>query len=283
MGSARARNLTIVVAAVVVVGALTAVLVLRDGSDEEVSTDATPTTDRSADAPDVQSTGTTPIRPTAADDLARFFEVADRLDQQIATAASMINARATASGFDIDQATADAVASAWMGISDLEATIPAGLEPDLLEAVLVVTNDLVSRAAALRPASKTVGAINRGDIEPCLRNGAGSAARYPDDLATLRERAEAAPATSPVPPDSRQAEELAVHLASIVLGNTGCDSCGGHVVTGLPAVTIYDEPTFDPLANSRADGTIRISADVETSFEAEFDPATGWNIVIHAC
>jgi hypothetical protein len=283
MGSTPARNLVIVVAGVVVVGALTVILVLRDGSDEQVSTDATPTTEQSAASPDVQTTGTNQIRPTAADDLARFFEVADRLDQQIAMAASMINARATESGFDIDQATADAVASAWRGISDIEGTIPAGLEPYVLEAVLVASNDLVSRAAALRPASKTIGAINRGDIEPCLRNGAVSAARYPDDLATLRERAETSPATSPVPPDSRQAEELAVYLTAIVLLNTGCDSCGGYVVTGLPTITIYDEPTFDPTTNSRADGTIRLSADVETSFEAEFDPATGWNIVIHAC
>ena len=157
-----------------------------------------------------------------------------------------------------------------------EDSIPAGLEPELLRAVLLVESELVSRTFAMRNYGSVSNPVS--EVEPCLHNGADAAARYPADVAALRTLADASPPVAVAAPDSRAAEELAVRLGWINELNTGCDSCGGYVATDLHEVTLYDTPTFNPVADRPVDGLID-----DVGFWASFDADAGWKIQFAAC
>lgn len=266
--------------ALVVVIAGIALFVTRDNEpDEQVSTGTTTTTEPQTTATTGETQpstiATAPAR-TAADDLAAFFSVADRLDQHLKTAAAGINGAIADNDANVDQATADAVSAAFTAIPEMQDAIPAGLEPELLRAVLLVESDLVSRTHAMRNYQSVSNPVN--EVEPCLQNGGEAAARYPADLAALRALADASPPVAIAAPDSREAEELAVRLGWIDLRNSGCAGCGGYVATDLHDITWYDTPTYNPVADRLVDGLVD-----DVGFWADFAADTGWTIQFAAC
>jgi len=215
--------------------------------------------------------------PTAANDLAAFFSAAQQADQRLKAAATAINGDITGDELRVDPATADAVRALGSAVAASAAAIPAGLEPDLLRAVLLVQSDLASRSAAMSPAW-SVETKPMSEVAPCLRNGCLSAARYPADLAALRSLADTSPPVTVAAPDSRAAEELAVRLTYIDRRNNCANECGSYVATDLREVTFYDAPTFDPVTGHRWDG---IFGDVV--FRADFEAGTGWRVEFNAC
>jgi hypothetical protein len=273
-------------AVAVAVAVVLAVVLVRNDSDEQVVTDTSTTSQP------VGTSGTTetvPVR-TAADDLDAFFVAADGLDGRLVAAAAAINDSISDNEIVIDQDTADLVSEAVESLPAVEETIPAGMEPELLYAVLLVHSDLVSRSAAMAHAG-TLGAKPFEEMTACLRNGAEAAARFDDDVAALRTLAERSPPVAVAPPASRAAEDLAIRLAQISLVNWGCDSCGGYRYVEPDDVVIYDEPTFDPVAGVLSDGFVGEPFDPNAtddagfgvSFEASYEEGTGWLIRFHAC
>jgi hypothetical protein len=270
--------------ALVVVIAGVAIFVMRDDdSEHQVSTDTTATSEPGTTATErttaPSTTVTAPAR-TAAEDLDAFFTAAERLDQHLSTAAAGINRSIAAGDPNVDQATADTLGAATGAITELEDSIPTGLEPEFLRAVLLVESDLVSRTFAMRFATRpdALTGVGWSETEACLQNGAEAAARYPADLAALGSLANASPPVAVAAPDSLAAEVLAVRLGWIGLLNSGCDGCGGYVATDLAQVTVYDTPTYSTQAGRLVDGVVD-----EVGFWASFDADAGWHIQFNAC
>ena len=283
MSSTRRWQLLLGAIAIVVVAVVAILVLRRNGPEQQVSTDTTTTTvpqTTGTTQTTVPSTTVTAPERTAADDLGEFFSAAELLDQHLKTAAAGINRSIAAGDPNVDQATADTLSAAVSAVTEVEDAVPAGSEPELLRAVLLVESDLVSRTFAMRSALKPDALIGIGwsETEGCLQNGAEAAARYPDDLAALRSLADASAAVAVAAPDSRAAEGLAVRLGWINLLNTGCDGCGGQVATDLHHVTVYDTPTFSPQAAGPVDGLVD-----EVGFWASFDADAGWHIQFNAC
>jgi hypothetical protein len=275
-----------------VVAAVLAVVLVRNDSDEQVVTD-TSATSQPVDTSETSQPSETVAVPTAADDLEAFFVAADELNRRLVAAAAAINDSITGTEIVIDQDAADIVGEAVGGVQEVEDTIPAGLDPALRDAVLLVHSELVSRAAAIAPAGPllagTPGPRSLDGMIACLRNGAEAAARFDDDVAALRSLAERSPPVTPAAPESRVAEDLAVRLAQISLVNRGCDSCGGYIYLEPDEVVIYDEPTPDPRAGGVlvngfvGDPNADQAGEFGVSFVATFDAETGWLIRFNAC
>ena len=80
---------------------------------------------------------------------------------------------------------------------------------------------------------------------------------------------------TPPAPDSRPAAELAVRIALIDLANSGCEQCGGIVVT--TSVPIVWQQENQP-GIRHYDGTVG-----GTRFTADYHAGSGWAVQIWAC
>jgi hypothetical protein len=200
--------------------------------------------------------------PTALDALEPFFTAAADLDRRIREAAIVFNAGFDPDGPAVSEEAADAVDG--LGQEPLRLLIPAGMPPELETAVLAVYADLSSRVASLDGGVRFATEHNPVDwVMECLDNGAGSFARFEDDVARARDLAAQEPQPQAAP-DSAEAGMLAARLVAIDSMNFGCDSCGG---------LRYDEQ-FEVDWEGR---TV-----LGVGFDAEFD-GSAWEILIYAC
>jgi hypothetical protein len=228
-----------------------------------------------------------PSARTAAQDLASFFTAARQNDTRVRAAAAMVNGGITTNSMRISQATADAVRAA--DPQPVAAAIPPGLDPTLLQPVLLVYSELDSRYMAMYhlpvgvTASGGTGPASPGTyryLMRCLGNGAIAASRFPADLAALEKAASAAPPVTVAAPDSRAAAELGLRIADIREANGGCAGCGGQLATKLAPISWGWHGTWsaqgpnDPLP----DGTIGTIA-----FHVSYQPDKGWSVVLYVC
>ena len=184
-----------------------------------------------------------------------------------------------------EQSTIDAVDRAEP--TAVAAAIPAGLEPAVEQAVLLVYSDLVSRFAVLRQRSCLyVGTRPRSELDPlCFSQGHAAAERMPGDVDAARAAAEASPPVVVPAPDSRSAAEVRVRVALIDLVNLGCDSGGGFITTKPISVRWYANPKANPGTPEipPLDGEVASSVDAGVGFWATYAAATGWTIQLNAC
>lgn len=230
----------------------------------------------SSTASSTTTTSTTTVAPSAADNLAAYFEAADSVHRNLAAAAIKINGGVSTSRVSFDQATVDAVAAADPAPAGV--LIPPGLDPALLRAVLLTQSELVSRHSAMvrvRVGTFPANEADAKDVLLCLGQGAGAAAKFPTDLASARALAASTPPLTPVSSDSRAAAELAIRLQDITLRNRGCDSCGGAVLTELLPIVWAQLPSWP--GAPPWDGNIG-----GVAFRATHD-AEGWHIKLNAC
>jgi hypothetical protein len=220
-----------------------------------------------------------PVKParSAADDLAPFFAAAGSADERIRAAARAVNRGVGRGTIHFDRSILEVTEASLPGTAR---AIPAGMDPDLLRAVLLVHSELVARSAAFNWVSEfTYQPVPVTDHESVrLLDGfaAGSviAKRYPADLAALRALAKASPPIRAARPDSRQAAELALQIAWINGQNNGCASNGGYVFTALQPI-IWKTIVTD---YGRFDGTI-----AWIRFTVTYSPSTGWKAELNAC
>ncbi|MGZ4712408.1 MAG: hypothetical protein ACXVJ7_17455 [Acidimicrobiia bacterium] len=257
------RTLAIVLLAVIVVGC---------GTETKKSVR---TTHRSTST--TTSTTTTTRPRSAADDLAGYFGAAEATSHALAAAARKINEGVGRDRLSFDQATVDAIAAA--DPAPAAKLIPAGLDPTLMQAVLVTQSELTSRYFAMRLIRVGVFPTNESEGKEmllCLGLGASPAARFAADLTSAKALAASSPEVTSVTPDSRPAAELAIRLQDILLRNSGCASCGGSVITELAPVVWAQQPSF---AGDRPwDGTVG-----GVRFRATYAPASGWSVELNAC
>ena len=131
---------------------------------------------RAAARPTTSSRSSTPSRTT---------------DRDLKAAADAVNGSIGVDAVSIEQSTIDAVDRAEPAA--VAAAIPAGLEPSVEQAVLLVYSDLVSRFAALRQGS-CLYTQPRSELDPlCFSQGHAAAARMPGDVDVARAAAETSP------------------------------------------------------------------------------------------
>ncbi len=217
--------------------------------------------------------------PSAAEDLAPFFAAARSSDARIRAAAAAINRGGVGrSTIHFDRSIRAVIKAAVP--DQAAAAIPAGLDPDLLRAVLLVHSELVARAAAFNGVYEftyePVPVTDRRSVEMLGAFAAGSAIakRYPGDLAALRTLATTSPPINAARPDSRKAAELALHIALINEANNGCGGNGGAVFTALRPI-VWKAIVTD---YGRFDGTI-----AGIRFTATYTPGVGWKAELNAC
>jgi hypothetical protein len=224
------------------------------------------------------STSTT--RPLSAlDNLAPFFSASAHVDANLKAAASAVNGGIRSDRIVFDQATVGAVEAANPAAA--ANAIPAGMTPALLQSVLVVYNDLVSRRAAfngVKVGSFTPTAFDYTYNRQCLHNGAAAAAQYATDVAAARSLAATLPHFTVAPGDSRAAAEVAVRIMWIGGGNNGCANCGGYIIKDLVPITWYPTRVTPPGSPTPADGTIDT-----IPFSGTYVPGKGWDVVLQAC
>jgi len=252
-----------------------ALAVLASASCGGVTTTSGPTTTRtqpptssSASLP----TTTTTRSPSALDDLNAFFTAAAGVDAKLKAAAVVVNREIGPNKIVLDQSALDAINAA--NPDEAKVTIPAGMPPTLERSVLVVYNDLVSRRSAFN------GVLRNDETESmnCLRNGAAPAAQFAADVRAARGLASSLPPLTPVAPNSRAAEELAIRFAWISEVNNGCASCGGMIIKELVPITIYDVPV-EPFGDGRT-----FEGDLDgVYFNATYVAGQGWNVQLLAC
>ncbi|MFC2153128.1 hypothetical protein ACFLQ7_00650 [Actinomycetota bacterium] len=235
---------------------------------ETSTTTSPPTTTTST----VATTTTTQPEPTAEDSLSDFFNEAQLLDHEIASAAQVFN-----NGFDPEAGTispqaVDAIGA--LSAEELFRSIPPGIPREPRAAALAVYADMASRIASLAGAARYVGYNEGVDAAyQCLRNGRNSKARLAQHLENLRMRAAEYPPIEIKPRNSIEGGVLAVHREIIRLMNWGCDSCGGANYTNPVEVNwkariITDSSGLDP--------------DWELPFTATYD-GDRWIIETPAC
>jgi hypothetical protein len=217
--------------------------------------------------------------PSAAEDLAPFFAAARSSDTRIRAAAAAINhAGVGRSAIHFDPSIRDVIKAAVP--DQAAAAIPAGLNPGLLRAVLLVHSELVARSAAFNGVYEftyePVPVTDRRSVDMLNAFAAGSAIarRYPGDLAALRALAMASPRVRAARPDSRQAAELALHIALIKGANNGCGGNGGALYTALQPIVWKTIMT----GYGRFDGTI-----AGIRFTVKYLPGVGWKAELNAC
>ncbi len=224
------------------------------------------------------TSSTTPRVPTAADDLVAYFDAAKATSHALSAAATKINEGVGRDRLSFDQTTVDAVAAADPGPA--AKLIPAGLDPGLLRAVLLTQSELTSRYFAMRRVRAGTFPTNEfeaKDVLLCLGLGAKPAARFAADLASAKALALSLPPMTKVAADSRPAAELAIRLQDISLRNSGCDSCGGTVVTELAPITWGRQPPPLP-------GVAPWDGDIGgIAFRSSYTPTGGWRVELLAC
>jgi hypothetical protein len=184
-----------------------------------------------------------PATGASSTELAAYFAAAERADANLRRAATLINGGMARDRLRIRPETVAAIEAA--APKALQATIPAGMPPELMRSVLLTYSELASRYYAMRhvldagdprrevvvPRSQTV-SPTLAEIVDGLRNGAASAARFDRDLAAAKSLARRHALTG-AGPRSRAAAELSVRLQHIVISNGCCVSTGGEIFTRL--------------------------------------------------
>ena len=220
----------------------------------------------------------TPPR-TAAPALGGFIARAALADQALREASSRINASITTTDVTYDLRTSELLASAEP--EAVASTLPAGMPDALQQHALLVYSDLVSRWAAMSGScDQGVGTFPRAEFDGCFTQGAPAAARFADDLAALEQLAETTPEFTAASQDSRPAEELAVRIRYIDLGNLGCASKGGYVATDPIPIVWQDIP--EDTGGPGWQGTVGPGL-AGIPFRGTFDPVLGWRIELLAC
>jgi hypothetical protein len=213
---------------------------------------------------------------TPAADLDAFFAAADVADAHIRAAAAAINRDIGPTTAHVRRSTRTLILAS--SPRPAARAIPAGMMPDLQQAVLLVHSELVARAAAFNgvDTTRTLPLTDPESVRMLTAFRAGSviAHHYPADLATARALAQASPPIATLSPNSRQAAELALQIAIINGENNGCANAGGYLYTAPRPVrwktTVTDYGRFD--------GTIG-----GIMFAAAYTPANGWNVELNAC
>jgi hypothetical protein len=223
--------------------------------------------------------------PSAADQLTRFFAAATKADTQLRHSATLVNRGITSTQVTITPETVKAVQA--IDTRNVARAIPGGLPPALLKPLLQVYADLASRQAAFNRIKEYAGhpSLSRSttegrDLVNCLGNGAKAANWFPGDLAAARKLAAATPRQTLPAESSRQGAEVAIHAHFVLLGNNGCDSCGGFVPRPVPLYKIVWKrivESYDP--HMVWDGTVGESG----RFRARYTAADGWDIGVNAC
>lgn len=219
--------------------------------------------------------------PSARDDLGPFLEAARSLDADLRSVALLVSSSVTESDVVVSESTADAVRG--LDLAAVASTIPAGLPEDLLQPVLAVYSDLVSRTWAMTgfqtagTYARTPGADDdsEGDaMVECLTNGSAAARQLEGDVAAVETAAAGAEPVEDVAPTSSRAATLAARIAEVNLRNSGCAGCGGYVPTALSPVVWDDASEVSITRTGLVDGV---------AFTATYDPAAGWAVEINAC
>jgi hypothetical protein len=223
----------------------------------------------------------TPPSASAAAQLAGFFAAAQLADARLKRAAALVNEGIGTTSMSFSPAALAAVNA--LDPTPAARAIPAGLPAEMLRRVLLVYSELESRNASLRSISRSgyssgslpISGQEGSYISSCLGNGAPAAARFGADLAAARALAEAIPPVTVAAPDSRAAAELAVRIAFINGWNSGCDSCGGGVLTTLATVIWQREHVS---GDGYSDGTIN-----GLRFSVSYHAGSGWQAMLFAC
>jgi hypothetical protein len=216
--------------------------------------------------------------PTAADSLAPFFAAARADGARIRATARAVNREIGPTSVHFSRATVEEVRA-----STPERTaraLPAGMDPDLLRATLIVYSDLATRSSALDP---TLDFIDTDETLPRtdryvvrfldgLRRGSLVARAYPADLAAARALAAAKPPIASARPDSRAAAELAIRIAVVKLAN-GCNGGNPPVLRHLVPIVWT---TITPYG--RRDGSIG-----GLVFHVAYAAHGGWTVGLDAC
>lgn len=264
----------------------------------------TPSAGGSAAGPSTASPTTIPTgQPTpssAVTQLTGFFTAATREDAQLHAAAAMINAGVGTRTIRLTASTKAAVLAIDPAVA--ARSIPAGLGSTLQLAVLIVYSELKSRRMSMNRVGSwgfepgmtvlTIGGYDATDLLSCLRNGAPAAAHFARDLAAARALATQTAQIAPQTARSRAAADLAVRIKEIDLGNSGCESCGGYVVTRLSTVSwhsqgsgIYhwDGVVGQGIGNPPGDAPSGSNTGGGISFRASYVATKGWQIELNAC
>jgi hypothetical protein len=246
-----------------------------DSSTEPAEPPAAPPAPAPAPAPE-PAPAKAPASSAAAD-LAGYFAAVERVDQRIEDAAERYDASVGPDTVRVDDEVREAVRAIQAG--EAETAIPPGLPPDLLLKVLVVQDDLATRAAALRGAIDEVDAGQFEAASGCLENGRVKAERFDSDVAAAKALAGSSAPIDVAEPDSRAAAELALRLSLIHGLNGGCGACGSPVSpVSLVAIAWSDRPTAAPGTGVVLDGTID-----GIGFTATYRPGAGWEAALNAC
>jgi len=279
--NARTRSGLTAVLAVIVLGAACACAPAPTGTPVAVQpTSGSVTTTSSPTQAPPATKGTVPPtfeQPTAAADLASFFAAVDESDQRLTEAADAVNASFHGDLVTFDQSTIDAIGRAQP--KAVAAAIPAGLDPAVEQAVLLVYSDLVSRFAALNgDMCVQLGTYPRAEINPdCFTNGHEAAVSLPGDTETARALAAASPATPATSPDSPAVAETMLRISYIDGVNMGCGSKGGFRATEPLTIEWNARP-------APAEGSQPIAGSIQGGwFHATYDPAAGWVVGLYAC
>jgi len=249
-------------------------------------TSAPTTSPRSTGSTPTSATSSTTRPPSALDNLTAFFTAVANIDQRLKAAAAAANGNIGATKITVSKATLDTIAAADPAPAAHD--IPAGLAPDVMQPVLRVQRDLLSRFYAFR--GFTVLRTEQGEPETilrsderaaylmsCLQNGSQPAASFPDDLEAAQTAASHVPPVVAVEPSSRAAADLALWLHYLVLANSGCMMCGDFRVTAVPTINWHHVAPLSSGGNSW-DGDM-----AGILFTAQYTAGQGWAVQINAC
>jgi hypothetical protein len=209
--------------------------------------------------------------------VAPFLAAARDADAALTAAANAVNSSYHGAVVTFEPSTVDLVAAARP--SAVAAAIPAGLDPALERALLLVYSDLDSRYAALHGESCVmVGTFPVKQIDPhCFVAGHAAAVRTDGDLATVEALADTSPAPPKLPVGSPATAEPAVRAGYIEGNNEGCGSHGGFLATDPIEVHWAASPTEAGPGDS-------LEGDAGgVHFTATFAGAAGWTVHFLAC
>jgi hypothetical protein len=284
VGNARTRRRLVigVTATMAMILATVGMVAWLTGGDDDTTTAGTaPSTAAPAMTADQTTTEpqtTTALEPSAADVLTPFLAAAETLDAQLRAAATAINAGGPP-WTGVSQEMADAVQAA--ALEPVAETIPPGLPDDLLQSVILVYSDLSSRRHAIESFSSAPDLPHQPiDLLAEVANGHAAAARFDDDVAALRSRAESTPPVTIGRSDSREAAETLLLVRFVELANGGCDSRGGSVFPELPSLDWISSAAPDAPDIGVPDWDGHVGG---IEFSADLGPDGTWEITIWAC
>lgn len=227
------------VAVVLLAGVLASAVACDNGKDgaQGTPTSQASTTTRVSTSVETSTTGA--ATAPAYQQLEPFITAAKAFDAQLKVAAKAINRTGPR------WPTAEPAVTAAVKAADpdlLDAALPAGLPPALLQKTVVVYSELVSRRMAMndfafpeqRPPE--FAAQQQEEWRRALTNGHESARRFPADLATLERAARTAPPFAAQPPTSRAQAELLLVLELIGMAEGCSDNRGGVIFDKVPVV-----------------------------------------------